>query len=265
VISEGSAVALPLLATLYVLICKSSTDIITTAIRFLKESKLVAKVFCMRSHSSSTDQITPTYIRPSDFAPRVVQFGDSQLEEILRSSFALAQRELAVFLIQFALNDFPQFALVHFKHVIVLVFGSPDNAVAAAEFGRNILGQERLRDTQTLATFQQEVQRFMLAALAKADIKLGSIFFGISGSTFETPGGFTPIPIPNFRSMSPRKLIEADVKGWAWILESPDYKIPGLFEKRKKTSRRHPRSTTARGPLFSTSLHWSRSSMSPKM
>jgi Xaa-Pro aminopeptidase len=28
---------------------------------------------------------------------------------------------------------------------------------------------------------------------------------------------------------------------------------------------RHPRSTTARGPLFSTSLRWSGSSMSPKM
>jgi hypothetical protein len=110
------------------------------------------------------------------------------------------------------ITGFRQFVSVHFKHVIALVFISPDNAVTAADFARNILGQMGLRGTQTLATFQQEVQRFVLAALARADVKLGTIFFGTSGSTFETPGGFTTIPIPNFRSTSPRKLIEGDVK-----------------------------------------------------
>jgi hypothetical protein len=69
----------------------------------------------------------------------------------------LAQHELALFLTQFALNDFWQFVSLHFKHVIALVFRSPDNVVTAADFARNIFGQERLRGTQTLATFQQEV------------------------------------------------------------------------------------------------------------
>jgi hypothetical protein len=119
------------------------------------------------------------------------------------------------------INDFRQFVSVHFKHVIALVFGSPDNTITAADFARNILGQEGLRGTQTLAIFQQEVQRFVLAALAKADVKLGAIFFGTSGSTFETPGGFTPMPIPNFHSTSPRKLIEGDVKGWAEFSRVP--------------------------------------------
>jgi hypothetical protein len=159
------------------------------------------------------------------------------------------------------------FVSVHFKHIIALVFGSPDNAVTAADFARNILGQERLRGTQTLATFQQEVQRFVLAGLSRGDAKLGTIFFGTSESTFETPRGFTPIPIPNHRSTSPHKLINGSVKGWARILENLDDKMPGLFEKMKRAScrHRHPRATTARGPLFSTSLRWSRSSMSPKM
>jgi hypothetical protein len=45
------------------------------------------------------------------------------------------------------ITDFRQFVAVHFKHVIALVFGSPDNAVTAANFARNILGQECLRGT----------------------------------------------------------------------------------------------------------------------
>jgi hypothetical protein len=84
------------------------------------------------------------------------------------------------------INDFRQFVSVYFKHVIALVFVSPENAVTAADFARNILGQMRLRVTQTLATFQQEVQRFVLAALTRADVKLGTIYFGNPGSTFET-------------------------------------------------------------------------------
>jgi hypothetical protein len=39
----------------------------------------------------------------------------------------------------------------------------------------------------------------------------------------------TPIQIPDFGSTSRRKLTEGNVKGWAWILESPDDKIFGLF------------------------------------
>jgi hypothetical protein len=74
----------------------------------------------------------------------------------------------------------------------------------------------------------------MLAELAKADVKLGTIFFGTSGSTFETPGGFTPIPIPNFRSTSPRKLIEGDVKGWAGFSRVPVIRSPGFLKKGRR-------------------------------
>jgi hypothetical protein len=83
------------------------------------------------------------------------------------------------------ITDFRQFFSVHFKHVIALVIVSPDNTVTAADFARNILGQMRLRGTRTLATFQQ-VQRFVLAALVRADIQLGTIYLGNPGSTFET-------------------------------------------------------------------------------
>jgi hypothetical protein len=67
--------------------------------------------------------------------------------------------------------------------------------------------------------------------LAKADVKLGTIFFGISGSTFETPEGFTPMPIPNFRSTSPRKLIEGDIKGWAGFSRVPMIRSAGFLKK----------------------------------
>jgi hypothetical protein len=76
VISERSAVALLLLATLHVSIRKSSTGIISTAIHFLKESKLVAKVVLHAFTQLLNRPNYRTYIRPSDFAPRVVQFGD---------------------------------------------------------------------------------------------------------------------------------------------------------------------------------------------
>jgi hypothetical protein len=81
------------------------------------------------------------------------------------------------------------------------------------------------------STFQQEIQRFVLAALTKADVKLGTIFFGTSGSIFETPGGFTPIPIPNFRSTSPRKLIEGDVKRWIGFSRVPMIRFRCFLKK----------------------------------
>jgi hypothetical protein len=55
------------------------------------------------------------------------------------------------------ITDFRQFISVHFKHVITLVFVSPDKAVTAADFARNILGQERLRGTRTLRSEERRV------------------------------------------------------------------------------------------------------------
>jgi hypothetical protein len=80
VISERGAVALLLLATLHTSIRKWSTGIITTAIRFLKESKLVAKAVLHALTQLLNGPSYPPYIRPSDFTPRVVQFGNSKLE-----------------------------------------------------------------------------------------------------------------------------------------------------------------------------------------
>jgi hypothetical protein len=75
---------------------------------------------------------------------------------------------------------------------------------------------------------------FVLAALAKADVKLGTIFLGTSGSTFETPEGFTPISIPDFRSTSPRKLIEGDINGWNGFSRVPVIRSSGVLKKGRR-------------------------------